>query len=81
MPSVCILQVCVTVNYIKSECCTENLLWRIYVAGNNETYLGVHVRCLIYVSNFSWIRIFSADFHEIPSQRHVLWKSIVWKPP
>jgi hypothetical protein len=29
-------------------------LWQIYVAGNNKTHLGLHVKCLIF-----------SDFNEI----------------
>jgi hypothetical protein len=31
--------------YKSIECCATMLLWRIYFAGNNETYLGLHIKC------------------------------------
>jgi len=48
--------------------------------GNTKTYLDVHVRCPIYEYSFSWIRIFSTDFSWNSPRRHVLRKSIRWKP-
>jgi hypothetical protein len=38
------------------------LLWRFYIASNNQTYLGLHVKCPIFLSDFTQILIFSADF-------------------
>jgi hypothetical protein len=45
---VCILELNVTVNNIKILCCTTMPLWRIYVAGNNTTYVGILVKCPIF---------------------------------
>ena len=42
-----IVELHVTVNNKNTECHTTMLLWRIYVAGNNTTYLGLHVTCQI----------------------------------
>jgi hypothetical protein len=41
MRSLCIAELHVTVNNLKFKIkwCTKMLLWRIYVAGNNDTYL------------------------------------------
>ena len=44
--------------------CATKPLWRIYVTGSNRTYLGLHVRCPILLSDFNNMWIFSRDFHE-----------------
>jgi hypothetical protein len=36
------------------------------VAGNNEMYLGLHVNCLIFLSDFNHILSVSAGFHHSP---------------
>lgn len=38
--------------------------WRIYVADNNKTYLGLHVSCPMFVSDFNRICSISTDFNE-----------------
>jgi hypothetical protein len=51
------------------------LLWRIYVAGNNKTYLGLHVNCLYFcpilnkleVSRQNFINVSNIKFHRNPS--------------
>jgi len=40
------------------------ILRQIYIAGNNETYFGVHPKCPIFLPNFKQIWNFSTDFHE-----------------
>jgi len=40
------------------------LLWRIYVAGNNSKYLGLHIKCPT-MSNFNQIWISSTYFPNI----------------
>jgi hypothetical protein len=30
-------------------------LWRIYVAGNNKTYSGLHEKCPIFLSDFNYV--------------------------
>jgi hypothetical protein len=42
------------------------LLWRVNVAGKNRKYLGLHVRCPIFLPNFNQICIFSTDFYKSP---------------
>jgi hypothetical protein len=39
------------------------LLWQIYVAGNNETYVGLRWKCLIFLYVFNQICSLSTDFH------------------
>jgi hypothetical protein len=40
------LHVCQKCN--NNECRTTMLLWQTYFAGNNKTYLGLHVKCQIF---------------------------------
>ena len=40
----------------------RNVLWRIYVAGNNETYFGLHVMCPTCLSDFNKILKFLGIF-------------------
>jgi hypothetical protein len=47
MCSVCIVELRVTVNYIKTLSVAKNALLQIYLSGNNRTCLGVHVNCPI----------------------------------
>ena len=38
------------------------LLWLFYIVSNHETYLGLHLKCLIlFLSDFTQISTFSAD--------------------
>ena len=65
MPSVCTVQLHVTINNLKIVLSVaETLLRRNYVAGNNKTYLGLHVKsptsCL---SDFNQIWSFAIDLH------------------
>jgi len=48
------------------ECCTTMLLRRIYVADNNRTYLGLHVKLSILLFHFNQIRIIWTDRHKSP---------------
>jgi hypothetical protein len=41
-------------------------LWQIYVACNNETYLGLHVKCLMFMSYFKNISSFRTYLHGSP---------------
>ena len=45
------------------------LLYCIYVAGNNKTYLGLHVKCLTFLSdsNHIFIKVPANKFHGNPS--------------
>jgi len=45
------------------ECCTEMLLWRIYVASNSKTHLGLHAKCPILTKFGS----FSTNYCEYPN--------------
>jgi hypothetical protein len=47
MCSVCIVELRVTVNYIKTLSVEKKDLWQIYLTDNNRTCLGVHVNCPI----------------------------------
>jgi hypothetical protein len=42
------------------------ILWRIFVAGNNTAYFGLHIQYLIFLLDFHQIFIFSTDFHKGP---------------
>jgi len=44
----------------------HSLLWRFNVAGNNQNYLGLHVKCPISFPDFNQIWIFSTGFHVSP---------------
>jgi len=46
---------CMSVNNI--QYCTEMLLCCLFVAGNNKTYLGLHVKCLTFLSDINHIFI------------------------
>jgi hypothetical protein len=37
------------------ECCTEMLLWGIYVASNSKTHLGLHEKCPKFLPDFNQI--------------------------
>ena len=78
MLSLCIVVLHVTVNNIKILSVTQKpLLWRIYVAGNNETYLDRHVKYPILLFDFEniwvspkiYIKVPNIKFHENPSRR------------
>jgi len=45
-------------------CCTKMFLWRIYVAGKNSPYFGLHIMFPIFLSNFNPIWTFSIDCHK-----------------
>jgi hypothetical protein len=50
---------CVLLRYVSlyknTDCCTKMLFFRIYVACNNETYLGLHVKCPMFLSHCNQI--------------------------
>lgn len=54
------------------------LLWRFDVAGNNTTYVGLHVTCQIFLFSLNQISI-RVDFHR-SLQYEISWKSIRWEP-
>ena len=61
-------------------CVTQKLLlWRLLVAGNCETYLGLHAKCQIFLSYFVHVWSFWIDFHE-SSQYQISRKSVQWVP-
>jgi hypothetical protein len=41
----------------------NNVLWRIYVAGNDKTHLDLHVKCPTFLADFNQIWSFLVDFH------------------
>jgi hypothetical protein len=59
--------------------CTKILLWLIYVANNNKTYLGLHVKCPIVVSDFNQLWSFSTHFRK-SHQYQISQKYIHWGP-
>jgi hypothetical protein len=65
MLAACIVELHVNIKNIRM------LLWRIYVAGNNKTYLCLEVKCPIFLFSFNQIWSFSTDsygnFHRILS--------------
>lgn len=44
----------------------NNFLWQLYVMRNNKMYLGFHVNCPVFMSNFNQIQILSTESHESP---------------
>ena len=44
-----------------------SFLWQFNIAGNNKTYSSLNVKCLIFLSFFNQILIFSMDFHYVNS--------------
>ena len=42
----------------------DSVLWRLNVADNNETYLGLHANWPIFLPDFNQTWIFTTDFHE-----------------
>jgi hypothetical protein len=62
MRCVCIVELRVTVNNTKILSVAQPLLWRIYVASNNVTYVGHHVKWPIYLSDCNKIWIFLDRF-------------------
>jgi len=55
--------------YTDNECCTEMLLWRICVASNNKTHLGLHAKCPKFLPDFNQVGSFSTNFYERPNIR------------
>jgi len=49
----------------------KNVLWRIYVTAKNETFVGLRVKYLIFLSDFKQIRRFSICTHKIQNQTAV----------
>ena len=54
------------------------LLWRFNVAGNDQTYLDLQVKCPIFLPDFNQIWT-STDFRESP-QYQISRKSLQWEP-
>ena len=65
--------------YKNTLCSTTILLWRIYVAGNNNTCIVFHVWCSIFFPDFNQIWSFSVHFNSSP-QYQVSPKSVQWQP-
>jgi len=55
------------------------LLWLIFVASNSKMYLGLHVSCVIFLSDFKRIWICSTDFLKSPKYQ-ISQKSVQWQP-
>jgi hypothetical protein len=53
-------------------CSKTALVWRITVAGNNKTYLGLHVKCPIILSDFYQNFLNRFSYEPPPSIRSVL---------
>jgi hypothetical protein len=68
--------------YKNIECCTTMFCGEIttYVAGNHDPYLGLHVECPKFLSDFNQILTYSTDFHKSP-QNKVSRKFTHWQPP
>jgi hypothetical protein len=45
---------------------TGRVIWRFNVSCNNKTYLGLHVKCPIFLPDFNKICILSTDFYDSP---------------
>ena len=56
------------------------LLWRFNVAGNSEMYLGLHVKCLIFLIDLNQVLSVSTYFHE-SHQYQISQKFVQWEPP
>ena len=54
-----------------TECCRAMLLWQTYVAGNNKMYIGVHVKCPLFLPDCNQMWFFSKGFHK-SSQYQIL---------
>ena len=65
--------------YRNIERCTKMVLWLIFVASNSKMYFGLHVRCVIFLSDFNRIWIRSTDFHK-SSIYHISQKSVQRQP-
>ena len=53
--------------YNNTESRTKMLLWRICVAANNESPVGLHVKWTMFLFAFKQIFIFLTDFQKIPN--------------
>jgi len=53
MHSVCIVELPVTVNYIKIFSVAQQCLWRVNMAGNRTAYCGLRVMCPVFLSDFN----------------------------
>jgi hypothetical protein len=47
-------------------CCTTMFLGKIYVAGNNKTYLSLQAKCPTFLSDFNRSWNYSAEFYKAP---------------
>jgi len=66
----------VAINIINTE--STEMEHYIHWCQQYEKHLGLHIKCLIFLSNFNHIWIFWTDFPTI-SQKQILWKSIQWE--
>jgi hypothetical protein len=78
--SVRIVEVHVIVSHITILCDAQKYFnGFIYVTDNNNTYLGLHVKCSIVVSNFNRLWNFSTRFCKV-YQYQISQKYIQWGP-
>jgi len=61
-----IVELQVTVNNTNTEFSTTMFSAQIYVAGNNNTYLLLYIKCPIFLTHFNIILRFCRDFRKIP---------------
>ena len=54
----------VTTNSAKHRVLHKNVLWLIYFAHNNEKFLRVYVKVMIFLFSFKQNSIFLTDFHK-----------------
>ena len=72
MCSMCIVELRVAVNYIKTLSVAKNASWQIYLSGNNRTCLGVHKNCPI-LTKFGSSKLTSLKALSIKCQISVQW--------
>jgi hypothetical protein len=75
----CVFLSCISLSAVyKYWVLYESVLGWIYVAGNNKTYLGLHVKWLIFLSDFNQIWSFSTCFNKSPKYQ-ISPKSFHWE--
>jgi hypothetical protein len=78
--SVRIVEIHAIVSHITILCYAQKYFTGfIYVADNNNTYLGLHVKCPIVVSNFNRLWNFSTRFRKV-YQYQISQKYLQWGP-
>jgi hypothetical protein len=70
MHSVCIIEVHVTVDNITIlSAAYKLLLWHICVTANSATYIGLHVKCLLFCPIFTKLEASEQIFIKVPSSK------------